>query len=276
MKSMFTVIKEQINSFYLILRLSAFEMKSDNANNYLGALWEIINPMIQLGIYWFVFGIGIRKGSDVDMGHGIEVPFFMWLLTGMLVWFFVNPSITASSKSIYTRIQLISKMSFPMSAIPSYVIMANFYQHLMLVGVVTVILQFTDYKLSVYYIQLPYFMFAALMFLFSLALITSTLATIVRDVQQMIQSITKMLLYLTPLLWKMDELIINGVDISLLLKLNPLYYLVEGYRASLLGVSWYALEDPLYTLYFWGLVLVMLTIGSALHLKFRNHFVDYL
>ncbi|MEH7303842.1 ABC transporter permease [Neobacillus drentensis] len=276
MKSMITIVKEQISSFYLILRLSAFELKSANTNNYLGRFWEILNPMIQLTIYWFVFGAGIRKGSGVPMDNGVVVPFFIWMVTGMIVWFFVNPAISASSKSIYSRIQLIAKMSFPMSAIPSFVIMANFYTHLLLVAVVTVFLQFTEFKLSIYYIQLPYFMIAMLLFLLALALVTSTLSTIVRDVQQVVQSVLKMLLYLTPLLWHTEHLIINGIDFAFLLKLNPLYYIVEGYRAALLGTTWYPAEYPQLTLYFWITVLVLFLIGSVLHLKFRNRFVDYL
>jgi teichoic acid transport system permease protein len=276
MKSMITIIKEQFSSLYLILRLSTFQMKSANTNNYLGRFWELLNPAIQLSIYWFVFGAGIRQGQEVEMDNGIDVPFFIWMLTGMVVWFFINSAISSSSKSIYTRIQMISKMNFPMSAIPSFVIMAGFYSHLMLVAVVTIVLQFTKFKLSIYYIQLPYFMLVTLIFLLALALITSTLSTIVRDVQQIVNSVLKMLLYLTPLLWHMEHIIIKGIDFVFLLKLNPLYYIVEGYRASLLGTSWYALESPLYTLYFWVLTIVMFLIGSILHLKFRNRFIDYL
>lgn len=276
MKSLITIVREQISSFYLILRLSAFEMKSANNNNYLGRFWEILNPMIQLSIYWLVFGIGVRGGQKITMENGAQVPFFIWMVTGMIVWFFVNPAISKSSKSIYSRLQLISKMSFPMSAIPSFVIMANFYTHLMLVTVVIIFLQFTDFKLSVYYIQLPYFMLATLIFLFTLALITSTLSTIVRDVQQLVHSVLRMMLYLTPLLWHTDKLVVKGVELTFLLKLNPLYYLVEGYRASLLGTTWYMVEYAQYTLYFWLLILVMLLLGSTLHLKFRNRFVDFL
>ncbi|HZG73856.1 MAG TPA: ABC transporter permease [Chondromyces sp.] len=276
MKSLITIVREQIDSFYLILRLSAFEMKSANTNNYLGRLWEILNPLIQLSIYWLVFGIGVRGGQEITMENGVQVPFFIWMVTGMIVWFFVNPAISKSSKSIYSRLQLISKMSFPMSAIPSFVIMANFYTHLMLVAVLIIFLQFTDFKLSIYYVQLPYFMLATLIFLLALSLITSTLSTIVRDVQQIVHSSLRMLLYLTPLLWHTDKLVLKGVDVTFLLKLNPLYYLVEGYRASLLGTTWYIAEYTQYTFYFWLFILAMLLLGSALHLKFRNRFVDFL
>ncbi|GHH97459.1 ABC transporter permease [Neobacillus kokaensis] len=276
MKSMITIIKEQISSFYLILRLSAFEMKSANSNNYLGRLWEVLNPITQLLIYWFIFGIGVRKGQNVTMENGAEVPFFLWMVTGMIVWFFIYPSMLNSSKSIYSRLNLIAKMNFPMSTIPSYVIMANFYTHLILIAVVTIVLQFTEFKLSLYFLQLPYFLLAELLLLLSFALIMSTLSTIIRDVQQFLQSYLRMMLYLTPLLWHTDKFIINGQNWAFLLKLNPLYYIVEGFRASLLGTSWYATENPLYTLYFWVLTFIMFLIGSVLHVKFRHQFVDYL
>ncbi|MGG0720087.1 ABC transporter permease [Robertmurraya massiliosenegalensis] len=268
MKSMFKIIKEQINSFYLILRLSFFEVKSQNNNNYLGRLWEIINPMIQIGIYWFVFGYGIREGEPIG-----GIPYINWMLSGIVVWFFISPALLESSKSIYTRLNFISKMSFPMSAIPSYVIMAKFYPHIILTGIIAIILQFGGFYVSIYYVQLIYFMFASLALLFAISLITSTLATIVRDVQMIVQAVVRMLLYLTPLLWTPDRL---PETIQKIMMANPLYYIVEGYRASLLGTSWYMVEFYQYTIYFWALVLVLLVIGSFLHLKFRDHFVDYL
>ena len=67
MKSLFQVIKENITSLHLIIRLSLFELKSGNRNQYLGMLWEIINPMILISIYWFVFGFGIRGGDPLEM-----------------------------------------------------------------------------------------------------------------------------------------------------------------------------------------------------------------
>ena len=77
MKSMVMVLKEQISSLYLIKRLSIYQVKSTNNNNYLGLFWEFLNPMIQMSIYWFVFGLGIR-GDKVLM----ESPSFIGYLQG--------------------------------------------------------------------------------------------------------------------------------------------------------------------------------------------------
>ncbi|MEW4289694.1 ABC transporter permease [Rossellomorea marisflavi] len=276
MKSAVTVLKEQLSNFYLIQRLSLYELKSNNKNNLLGMLWEVINPGIQIAIYWFVFGYGLKTGGQGRSAVG-DVPFVIWLLAGMVVWFFISPAIVQSSKSVYTRIRMLSKMSFPMSAIPSYVIMSKFYPHLYLTGITIIIFQFMGYPISVYYLQLPYFMVSVIAVVFAISLITSTLSTMIRDVQMVVQSLIRMLLYLTPILWNMEGIFKGKNDLLLtIMKLNPFYYIVEGYRSSLLGKGWYFVEHAQYTLYFWGLVLVLFMFGSFIHVKFRRHFVDFL
>ncbi|MDM5209326.1 MULTISPECIES: ABC transporter permease [Cytobacillus] len=277
MRSVVTVLKEQIKSFYLVRRLSVYEMKSANRNNYLGILWEIINPMIQIAIYWFVFGYGIFKAvgrPDVKMGDGDAIPYFSWMLSGIVVWFFINQSITMGSKSVYSRIKMVSKMSFPMSVIPTYVIFAKLYQHLMLLVIVLIMFQFMGYPISVYYIQLPYMMLATLIFLVSLSLITSTISTIVRDFQMAIQSVVRILIYVSPFLWPPYEL--EPEIVPTLMQLNPIYYLAEGYRATILGLNWYPFVNWEYSLYFWGITILLFVVGSILHVKFRDRFVDFL
>jgi teichoic acid transport system permease protein len=276
MRSLLTVIKEQINSFYLVRRLSVYEMKSANRDNYLGILWEIINPMIQISIYWFVFGYGLLRTAgraDVEL-NGEMIPYFHWMLSGIVVWFFINPSITKGSSSIYSRIKMISKMSFPMSVIPTFVIFSKLYQHLMLLAVVLVLFQFMGYPISVYYFQLIYFVLATVVFLVALSIITSTISTIIRDFHMLVQSLVRILIYLSPFLWPPYNL--AHPFVTTIMKLNPIFYLAEGYRASILGLSWYPVENWEYTLYFWGVTLLMLTFGSALHVKFRDRFIDFL
>ncbi|MBH0350447.1 teichoic acid ABC transporter permease [Bacillus thuringiensis serovar muju] len=267
MKAIVTVLKEQIDNLYLIRQLSIYQVKSTNKDNYLGVIWELLNPLIQMGIYWFVFGFAIRGGTGVN-----GIPFVYWLVSGISVWFFVNPATMQASKSIYTRINIISKMNFPMSIIPSHVIMANFYQHIILIGIITIIFLLSGQGISIHYIQLIYYMFATWMLVFSFSLITSTLATIVRDVQMLVQSLMRMLLYLTPILWTPDRLPSMLREFILL---NPLCYVVKGYRDAFLGTGWF-FENITYGFYFWGIVFFMLLIGTSVHVKFRKHFVDYL
>ncbi|PKG22096.1 ABC transporter permease [Niallia nealsonii] len=271
MVSMFKVLKEQIDNFHLIKRLSMYELKSANRNNYLGILWELINPGIQIAIYWFVFGFVQDRGTIP--GENGNIPYLVWMLAGIVLWFFIYPSITQGSRSIYARLRMVSRMNFPLSAIPSYVILSLLYPQLLLMGIIIIIFQFTGYHISIYYLQLPYFLFASLIFLFALSLITSTISTIVRDFQMLLQAVMRVLLYITPILWSPERL---GETFGFIMRLNPVYYLIEGYRYALLGEGWFITAHPAITVYFWILVILLLAVGSYMHVRFRRHFIDFL
>lgn len=273
MKSAITVLKEQIDNFYLIRRLSLYELKSQNQNNYLGMAWEVINPSVQILIYWFVFGV--IRGRDPVVVNGIEVPFISWLLIGFILWVFFYQSVIQGSKSIYSRLRLLSKMEFPMSIIPNFVLYSKLYIHIFMLLIAIVIFQFMGFYINVYYLQLAYFIFATISLIFSISLIMSTLSTIVRDVHMFLNSTLRMFLYLSGVLWPISMLSDHPVIMETL-QLNPLLYLIEGYRSALFGTEWYFITHWQYTLYFWIVVFILFSIGSVLHVKFRRHFIDYL
>lgn len=272
MNSIIRVIREQIDHFYLIRRLSLYELKSKNKNNYLGMAWEVINPTIQILIYWFVFG-SIRQRSAVEIAPGEEVPFITWLVAGFILWTFFYQSTIQGSRSIYSRLRMLSKMNFPMSVIPNFVIFSQFYIHLFMLGIAVILLHIFGFYISFYYIQLIYFMFASFALIFAISLITSTLSTIIRDVHMFLNATLRMVLYLSPILW---QITILDDPLPTIMKLNPLYYLIEGYRSALFGTEWYFAAHWQYTLYFWVVVGLLLWIGSMLHVRFRRHFIDYL
>nr|WP_144920654.1 ABC transporter permease [Paenibacillus bovis] len=272
MKSAIKVISEQIKHFYLIRRLSLYELKGKNKSNYLGMSWEVINPLIQILIYWFVFG-SIRQRTNVELSDGSEVLFIYWLIAGFILWNFFYQSTIQGSKSIYSRLLMLSKMNFPMSVIPNIVIFSQLYIHLVMLGIMILIFIIAGIYPTVYFLQLFYFVFASLCLIFAISLITSTLSTIIRDVHMFLNATLRMLLYLSPILWQIT--ILND-PLPTILKLNPLYYLIEGYRAALFGTEWYFITNWEYTLYFWGCVVLLFLFGSLIHIKFRRHFIDYL
>ncbi|KRG15786.1 teichoic acid ABC transporter permease [Virgibacillus soli] len=274
MKSISTIIREQFQHFYLLLRLSQYELKSQNKNNYFGTIWELINPLIQILIYWFVFGT-IRSRADVEMSNGFEAPYILWMVCGFMIWTFIYQSLIQGSKSIYTRLRMLSKMNFPMSVIPNIAIFSQLYIHLSILLIVIILFNVSGIYINIYYIQLLYYLFATVTLLFAISLITSTLSTLIRDVHMFLNATLRMFLYVSPILWPVSNFF-KGEKLLTLIKLNPFYYLIEGYRASLFGTEWYFIEHINYTLYFWALTIVLFIIGAKLHLKFREHFIDFL
>ncbi|MFP7492536.1 ABC transporter permease [Terribacillus saccharophilus] len=278
MKSAITVLKEQFKHFNLIRRISLYELRNNNSANYLGLAWEVISPVIQIAIYWLVFGYLISGGEGRSIPNPTpgepDLQFFPWLVAGLLVWMFFQPAATQGAKSIFSRLRLLSKMNFPMSVIPNITIFSKFYPHLILVVLAIILMQLTGYTVSIYILQLPYFMFGLFAFTYAFALLMSTLTTLIRDIQLLLQATIRMGIYLTPILWVSHKL---PEVIQTVMKLNPLYYLVDGYRSALMGqTGWYFITSWEYSIYFWVVTAALFMIGAALHMRFRRHFIDFL
>lgn len=266
--SLIKLIKEQIEGFHLTLRLALFQIKSDNKNNLLGVIWEFLNPFIQIMMYWFVFGLGIRGNADID-----GVPFVYWMLAGIVMWFFVNAAIFEGTRSVYTKYHLVAKMNFPLTVLPGYVVMSKFYIHVLMLAVILVAFWFGGYTPTIYYIQLIYFMLLTYVFSYAVSLLASTLAVIVRDVTLLMQASLRMLFFVSPILWLPNLL---PESIQKLIQLNPFYYLANGYRASVLYNEWYILTNWQLTIYNLTLTFILLIVASAIHFKMRDRFADYL
>lgn len=67
----------------LILLLGINDFKQRYSKSYLGLFWSYIQPMINIGVMWFVFSVGFRTG-DTEPG----IPFILWLICGLVPWYF--------------------------------------------------------------------------------------------------------------------------------------------------------------------------------------------
>ena len=262
------ILKEQFLYWDLIIRMAKFEVKGKYEIHYLGSLWEYVGPLIQIGIYWFVFGLGLRGGQPVG-----DIPFFLWMLMGLIPWFFISPSLVQGSNSVHSKVALVSKMNFPTSILPTVKIVSNSYKFFTMMLILLIVLILYGIYPTIYIVQLLYYIPSLFIFLFAFTLLSSTLSTLVRDYQMLLQSTMRMLLYLSPILWDTSRLPVESLEN--ILKLNPFFYLIQGIRDSLIGGKWF-FEEPIYTLYFWALTLTIFLFGAITHLRFRKNFMDYI
>ncbi|MDT0669658.1 ABC transporter permease [Mammaliicoccus sciuri] len=267
MHAVFTVIKEHVKNFYLIQRLAQFQLKISNHDNYLGLAWELINPILQIFVYWFAFGFGIRQNAPIN-----GVPFILYLLVGISMWFFVNQGILEGTKSIGTKFNQVAKMNFPLSAIPAYILTSRFYGHIILVLVIILLCIPTGIIPSIYILQLFIYLPLVYMFAFSVSLLTSTLGVIIRDTQMAMQAILRMLFYMSPILWIPEK----GSVIEMIMKLNPVFFFAEGYRAAILYDNWYFIDHWQLLLYNICVTVLFFVVGAILHVRFRQRFADFI
>ena len=90
-KSVAYVLKENYQNIYRIWSIAKYEIKADMRDSKLGMFWNFASPLIQILTYWFVFGYVFNRG-DIN-----GIPYLVWMLGGMSVWFFVSPCITDGS-----------------------------------------------------------------------------------------------------------------------------------------------------------------------------------
>ena len=268
-KNVYLILKEQWDNFGIIRRVSKYEEKATYQSHYLGLLWQFLNPLIQIGIYYLIFGVGVRGGDKID-----GVPFIIWMLIGIIAWFFINQSILGGSNSIYQKVAMVSKMKFPVSVLPSINLMNNLvsYGWMMLILLIAMFL-FGVYP-TIYWIQYFYYFLCMIACLFSFGILNATITVLIRDYHIALQSVIRLLFYLSGAIWDIQNQNFP-VLLTRVLELNPFYYIISGFRQTFLSQAWFW-ERPTLTLIFWGITLFVIVVGSHLHMKFRARFVDFI
>lgn len=261
------ILKETVRQFPMIFRLALFDYKLENQDTYLGRLWNILTPLIQIGTFWLVFGVGLRQGNDIG-----EIPFVIWMVCGLIPWFFINQTLVKGANSIYSKANTLSRMKFPLITLPLERTLVEMFEHIMMLFILFVMLFCFGFYPKWYWLNLIYYIFYMVCFLTGLSLITSVFTMFARDFSKLLQSLTRLLFYLTPILWDMGRMPEFYQKIMLL---NPIYYSVAGFRESLLyEISFW--ESPDKVVFFWGLNILLFLAGSTLQIKFRDQFIDLL
>lgn len=122
--------------------------------------------------------------------------------------------------------------------------------------------------------QIVYYTFA--MFIMVLGIVYATCAIVIffRDLTQVINIVLQVGMWMTPIMWNIDTMELSPVLITIF-KLNPMYYIVAGYRDALINKAWFWENAPL-TLYFWLLTAVLFGIGTMIFKRLKIHFADVL
>lgn len=270
-------MKNNINHFINFLRdvyrgrqviylMSLNDFKARFVGSYLGIFWAYIQPLVMIMVIWFVFQVGFRATPIED------VPFILWLSCGLIPWFFFTEGLGSSTGSLFEYSYLVKKVVFRTSLLPLVKILSAYYVHIFFIVLLVAMFIIYGYRPNIYYLQLIYYSFAQVMLLLGLSWITSSLAVFIKDTAQFVGVVLQIGFWFTPILWP-----ISMVDdrYHIFFKLNPMFYIVEGYRDSLiLGVGFWHRYNQ--SLYFWLITALLFFVGALLFKKLRPHFPDVL
>ena len=201
-----------------------------------------------------------------------DVPYILWLLPGIIPWFFLSDSLTTGGTAIRANSHLVTKMVYPVATIPVSEVLSLFYVHMMMLGIMIAIFLFSGFGLTVYFVQIVYWVATCLLFAIVVATLLSALTAVSRDIGHMVKSTIQALFWLSPILWSADRL--DGT-LRLIIMANPIAYLVQGYRNCFVYETWF-FEQWRYMAYFWLLMLGLILFTSFLFTKLQNEFADVL
>lgn len=260
-----SVTTEIIKNSRRMWRLAKYEQKATNKNTVLGFLWNFLNPAIQIFIYWFVFAVGLNSAQPKG-GYSHIV----WMICGIIPWFYISSLLTSTTTSICGYSGILKRMSFPMAIVPVKTVLSGFLSHIYSMIIVIFICILGGAKLHINNLYLVYFMIATIVFLVAYAMLFSAITVLVRDVQKLISSLTRLLFYISPVVWVQDNLPLN---IRYILRLNPIDYLINGYRNSILYPENIDIINY-QTLWFWFLTITLFAVGCKVHMKLKKEFFD--
>ena len=260
-------IQEYLNRRELIRQLTIRDFRARYAGSWLGLFWAICQPLAMMCILWFVFSYGLKAGPQGD------VNFVCWFFTANIPWLFLNEAINNVTNVYHEYAFLVKKVNFRLAILPLIKILSATCLHLIFLAILIVILLSNGEMPTWSWLGAIYYFFAAVVFLFGLGWLLSTLNVFLRDVGQLVSIATQFGFWLTPIVWNYEQV---PESWRWVLKLNPIFYITEGYRRSFLhrepfwqGLGWS-------TLYFWTLTAAIFVAGTLVYKRLRRHFADLL
>ena len=265
----FTTLPVELwQSRHLIWKLAKNDFKKRYAGSYMGALWAMLQPVVTVAMYYVVFD---KLMGNTGRGTG-DVPFVLFLTAGLVPWFFFTEALNGGTNALLEYNYLVKKVVFKISVLPIIKIIAATFIHGFFIVVLLIVAAVYGYYPTIYTIQILYY--SACLFIFVLALCYTTCSIVVffKDLSQIINIALQIGMWATPILWNIDG--VQGGWLTVL-KLNPLVYIVNGYRSAICGKVWF-FQDFFSTMYFWIVTVVLFGIGALVFKRLKVHFADVL
>ena len=268
---MFIIPKELFQSRELIWKLAKNDFKKRYAGSYLGFLWALVQPVVTVVMYWIVFDKVFQTRSQM-VSSGVEVPYVLFLTSGLVPWFYFNEALNNGTNAMREYDYLVKKVVFKISILPIIKVIAATFIHVFFVAVLLAVAALYGYYPNIYTIQILYYSFCMFVFVLALCYATCSIVVFFKDLTQIINIVLQIGIWATPILWNIDSVPYEWV---FLLKLNPLVYIVGGYRNAIYGKEWF-FQDFFSTMYFWIVTVVLFGIGGAIFRRLKVHFADVL
>lgn len=217
-----TYIEEVRKRTDLIWYLVKSGLKAEHRNSYLGYFWWLLDPLLNIAVYYFLVVIILDRG-------GPDYPIFLTI--GLIVWRWISSSINTSANSILRYSSIINQVALPKLVFPlSFTIsqLVNF-----LFGLIVIALFLTIFGVvpTWHIVYLPLIIIVTLLFLLAIGSILGYITVFVRDIDNLLTHVIRVFFYASPIIWEGGRL---PPEYSWAVTYNPIAVLVNSYRDVLM------------------------------------------
>lgn len=254
MKTLSSIIREHIEWRSQVFKLAKSDIIKTYSGAALGWFWALVKPTITIFVFWFAFSVGLRQSGDVE-GY----PFILWLVAGIVPWFYMSEMITQGTESIRRYKHLVTKMKFPVSTIPTFVGLSKLTIHLCLLVIVVALFLICGNLPDIYYLQLPFYMLCMVVFFIMWGLFSAMLAAMSKDFLNLVKSLTTAIFWMSGIMWDVNT--IGYPWLQTVLKFNPVTFIATGYRNVFIYKEWFWQDAE--GLVIFGIMLVLMTMAAV-------------
>jgi len=224
------VVSNVVASRELLWNLTLRELRTKYRRSFLGWAWSMLNPLANVAIYWFVFGVLFNAKAPIGDPSGLN-GFAFFLLVGLLPWNFFSLVTELGMDAISSNSGLVRRVAFPREVLVFSNVGHAVVQFMIELALLMIVLLFAGSAL------LPYIPVAigltVLLAIFAsgFALALSTLSVYFKDLGYLWSIVTQVWFFLTPIIYG-PEVIVNRVPVwaQWPLRLNPMVHYVSAYR----------------------------------------------
>ena len=210
----------------LILFSTYAELRAERARSYLGVLWWIIEPAMNMAVYYLVFAV-VLKTSQADY-----VPF---LLVGLTLWQWFKSCVSHGGYAIWQQLPLVRQVKVPVQVFPSVQVLADTVKFVFILALLLLILWGYGYPPNLAYVALVPVLLVELVFATSVAYLVAAAMPFLPDLRFVIEQVLQVTMFLSGVVFALDVVPQPWRGVFML---NPIAVLVDAGRGILMHGAW--------------------------------------
>ena len=237
------------------------EIRGKYKGSFLGVLWSFVNPLLQVAVYAIVFPYIMRIQTD---------NYLIYLIIGIIPWTFFTTVINQGMITVRMNAGIIKKVYFPREILPISIVTSELVNFFISTIIILAFVLAYGMGFTWYIVFYPLILIVQYVLLIGISLLVSSLTVYFRDLQHFIGILLQLLFYATPIVYGMD---IIPVSFQWILKLNPMSYIIDGYRS----IFYYQRMPDLFGLgIVFAISIVLCIVGYFIFNKLQKRFAEEL